>query len=486
MIANTAPSRNASSTFPRNSTLFVWALAVASIGCLGVWLTVGGPWRLGSLAVVDGLTALTWCGVTLLSGIVHSYARRYLHGDRGIVRFFVYALAFTLSVMVLVAANHLALFAVAWLVMGLTMAELIGHVRGWEQARRARSLARRSFVGSTALVVAACATLWLTGGAVTVEEAGAVAATLPPGTRLFVGGALLGAALIQSALIPFQGWLLSSMTAPTPASALMHAGFVNAGGLLFARFYPVFSQEAVILWVAVGAGALSAIAGKFLKSVRSDVKGQLGCSTVGQMGFMVMQAGLGFVAAAVTHLILHGFYKAYLFLSSGERVEQTAPPAGPARNARVVPRLAAVVYALLGAGLFLLWTGKGLALDGGAVLALLVALATYRATREVARRAELSASLRYLGAPVVFLAAVGLYSAIYLGVEALMGTQSMVMSHTIGGVGTAVLGGLFAATYLFVDTESYQISDRLYVALLNVSTSPDETILTSKEDYREC
>lgn len=475
-----------SSRLPSISTTIVWCLALGSLGVLVAYMLQPGPWRWADLVAIDGLTALTWCGVTLLSGIVHSYSRRYLDGDRGIERFFGCALAFTAAVMLLVAADHLVLFNIAWLLMGLTMAELIGHVRGWRQARQARSIARRTFVGSSALLALAFGVIWSNTGAVSIGEIGRIAGDLGQASGLLVTASLLGAALIQSALIPFHGWLLSSMTAPTPASALMHAGFVNAGGLLFARFYPLFAGEAIAASAVVALGALSAIGGKLLKSVRPDVKSQLGCSTVGQMGFMVMQAGLGFVAAAVTHLILHGFYKAYLFLSSGERVEQTVPFEEDSAATGTVPRVTAVLLAAVGGALFLWLTGKPFGLNGGALLALLVALAMYRATREMAGRIELAGLLRYAVAPAIFLAAIGTYAGIYLGVAGLMNFEPIEIGVGELSTGYGLLVVLFAATYLLVETESYKFSDRLYVKLLNSSTPDRKTLLTSKEDYRDC
>jgi hypothetical protein len=149
---------------------------------------------------------------------------------------------------------------------------------------------------------------WATG-ATAVSAVPSALGSAPSAAVLVAAGALLLAAMIQSALLPFHAWLLSSMTAPTPASALMHAGFVNAGGILLVRFAPVVSVDASVLLAIVPVGATSAILGKLLKTVRTDTKGKLGCSTVGQMGFMIMQAGLGFFGAAVTHLILHGFYR---------------------------------------------------------------------------------------------------------------------------------------------------------------------------------
>lgn len=114
------------------------------------------------------------------------------------------------------------------------------------------------------------------------------------------------------------------MTAPTPASALMHAGFINGAGILFTIFASllVASNTLILLFVL---GGLTAIIAQFIKLQQVNVKQKLACSTIAQMGFMVMQCSLGFFNAAIVHLILHGFYKAYLFLSSVEEVEMRTP-----------------------------------------------------------------------------------------------------------------------------------------------------------------
>ncbi|MFC6756619.1 proton-conducting transporter membrane subunit [Halomicroarcula sp. GCM10025894] len=119
--------------------------------------------------------------------------------------------------------------------------------------------------------------------------------------------------------------MLSSMTGPTPASAIMHAGFVNAGGVLLARLAPVFAIQQNVMLLIVALGAVSSVLAQAMMLVKADYKGRLGCSTVAQMGFMILQCGLGFFAAAVAHLIIHGFYKAYLFLSTGSQVVKKAP-----------------------------------------------------------------------------------------------------------------------------------------------------------------
>lgn len=470
--------------FPRASTVIVWFAWAASSILLGFRIVSKSYWGVDGLASIDGLTAVTWCGVTFLSGIVHSYSLRYLNGDSRISAFFANALGLTASVMVLVAAEHLALFVGAWLAAGWAMSRLIGHVRDWAQARRARDLALRYFITSALLLAVAFVVAWQSTGATTVAGIGEQLAGMSALEHGAFVTCVLFAGTIQSALLPFHQWLMSSMTAPTPASALMHAGFVNAGGLLFTRFSSVFTTTTVAMIALVVIGAFSAIGGKLLKSVRSGVKNQLGCSTVGQMGFMIVQAGLGFFAASITHLILHGVYKAYLFLSSGERVTNAPPPSRTSSQQAIgsLGRLASAVIAVGGGGLFVLLTGKGWHLGTGTLLIVLVVLATYRATREIIARSDLPILSRSVTAPLLFGTSIAVYGAVYVGISGVLGSTA---TSPVTWPGHSFLVVLFAAVYLSVETGLFKQSDRLYVALLNASEPSDGTLMTSKEDYRE-
>ena len=473
------------STLPLVLTWLVWVLWAGSFVVLIAHLWSGGNWTVEGLVRVDGLTLVVWVAATFFSGIVHSYSRRYMAGSRTIDQFFGRVFAFTVVVMVLVAADHVVLFGLAWLAMGLVMAELIGHVEGWSQARAAKREARRYFVASSVTLGVALASLWVHTGATTVSGIGTSIGS-PSLVVLFAAGALVLAAMIQSALLPFHTWLLSSMTAPTPASALMHAGFVNAGGILLARFAPVVTVDAGFMLVVVLLGAVSALGGKLLKTVQTDAKGALGCSTTGQMGFMIMQAGLGFFAAAVTHLVLHGSYKGYQFLASGTQVAHESPAKSKAK-ASTTPFGVVVVLstALVGGVLFAALTGKGTKLDSGLLLTGLVVLTVLHATREVVSQAALPATIRYGAVPAVSLPALIIYAVVYRLIEGLMaGLPAIGQSAELTAL-HAIVALAFLGAYLAIESGVYKHSQRLYVALLNAGQPSTETMLTTKEEYNE-
>jgi NAD(P)H-quinone oxidoreductase subunit 5 len=471
------PTR-AATRVPRTLTRLVWLLWLLSLVALVV--RGGERWTLPGVAV-DGLTTVVWVAVTFFSGIVHSYSRRYMAGERDVNRFFARVFAFTLIVLWLVAADHLVVFWLAWLAMGLVMADLIGYASGWPQARAAASLARRYFLAGSLSLAAAFAVLWWHTGATTVSAVASAAAPSPP--VLVAAAALLLAATIQSALVPFHTWLLSSMTAPTPASALMHAGFVNAGGILLVRFAPVVTVDAGVMIVAVLVGTASAILGTLLKTVRTDVKGELGCSTVGQMGFMIVQAGLGFFAAAITHLILHGCYKAYRFLSSGGRIEPTTPTETTDAGTGPVGLGVAALTALASGWLFVALTGKG---EGnGLLLTLLVVLTALRATRGVVARADVPAVVRYGGVPLVALPAIVVYAGVYRLIEGAIAGLPAVGQPAAVTPAHRLVAAAFVVAYLVVESGVYRRSERLYVALMNAGHPPTATLLTSTEEYDE-
>jgi len=472
------------SRIPRTLTVLAWLLAVASIGALAAFLRTDGGWTVRGLVRVDGLTVVLWLSVTFFSAVVHSYSRRYLAGSAHADRFFGRVFAFTVVVMVLVAADHLALFAAAWLAMGLLMASLVGHVESWPQARAASALARRYFLASAAALAVALATLaWATGA--TTASGVADGVTAAPGTPiLLAAAALVLAAMIQSALVPFHAWLLSSMTAPTPASALMHAGFVNAGGILLTRFAPVVTVDDGVMLAIVVVGATSALGGKLLKTVQTDVKRTLGCSTVGQMGFMIVQAGLGFFAAAVTHLVLHGFYKAYQFLASGDQVAHRHPATSKSGgSATVVGVAVGVLTALAGGVLFAALTGKGTKLDSGLLLTGLVALTVLHAAREVVTVTSLPPTVRYGAVPLVALPTIVVYASIYGAVEGLLADLPALGDPAPLTVVHGLVAVAFLAAYLAIERGTYRHSRRLYVALVNATQPPAETLLTSTEEY---
>jgi len=474
-------SRFPSSRLPVVLTRLVWGLFALSLGAL-VW-----PPELEGAAPglrVDGLTRLMAGVTTFVSGIVHSFSRRYMAGAKHLNAFYGRLFGLTLIVLLLTAADHLVLFGAAWAAMGWLLADLIGHVRGWPQARAASQHARRHFLGGSVLLAGALGLLGGSAGTWTISGVLAATGALPTLVVAGAAGLLLLAAMVQSALVPFHRWLLSSMTAPTPVSAFMHAGLVNAGGVLLARFAPVVVERPAVMWAVVFAGGVSALLGQAWMLVQTDVKRQLGCSTVAQMGFMVLQCGLGFIPAAIAHLLLHGFYKAYLFLSAGSAVEPTTPEALDGPGTGVVGGLVTAATAIGGGVLFAVLTGKSLtALDSGTVLTVFVVLAVLHATRTLVRRTSLSRTVRTGLVPIVLLPTLVLYAVVYNGVGALLTEVPSVAAPTALTPLHGALVAVFGFAYIAVERGWHRASTRLYVTLRNTAQPVSTTLLNDRDQY---
>ena len=138
---------------------------------------------------------------------------------------------------------------------------------------------------------------------------------------IFVG------AMSKSAQIPLHMWLPDSLFAPTHIHALLHAGLINAGGFLLARLAPLFSLSSTTLHIVLFIGLLTAILATSMMLVQNDIKKTLGYSTIGQMGYMMMECGLGAFHLAIFHLMAHGLFKADIFLNIGKGIH----------NARLYP-----------------------------------------------------------------------------------------------------------------------------------------------------
>ncbi len=475
-------SRSIASRLPLVYTRLTWGLFALSLGVL-VW-SPDPEWAGDVLLRVDGLTRVMALVTTFVSGIVHSFARRYMAGAKRLNAFYGRLFGLTLIVLVLTAANHLVLFAGAWTAMGWVLADLIGHVRGWPQARAAARYARQHFLGGSALLAGALGLLGVSAETWTISGVLAATEALPTLVVAGAAGLLLLAAMVQSALVPFHRWLLSSMTAPTPVSGFMHAGLVNAGGVLLARFAPVVFELPAMMWAIVLAGGVSALLGQAWMLVQTDVKRQLGASTVAQMGFMVLQCGLGFVPAAIAHLILHGFYKAYLFLAAGSAVTHTTPESPKAPDTGIVEGVVTAASAIGGGALFAVLTGKSLtAFNSGTVLTLFVVLAVLHATRTLVRRTSLSPAVRTGLVPAVLLPSLVLYAGVYKGVGGLLADVPSAVAPTALTPLHGALLAVFVGAYIAVDRGWHRASTRLYVTLRNTAQPLSTTLLNNRDQY---
>ena len=311
----------------------------------------------------DRLSVVLALLICAVSGIVQAFAQRYLRADPRAGRFFAATGLLTAATLALVTSATLVGLAVAWSLAGLALLLLLGLYAELPAAREGvRRTARAFALGDLALWAAVVLAL-ITWGNLDLRGLGAQLPRIADDELplALVACGLVIAALARSAQLPFGRWLPATLAAPTPVSALLHAGVVNAGGVLLVRLAPLFGASSLATHLAFAAGAVTAIYGTSLMLVKPDVKGGLAHSTMGQMGFMIMVCGLGAFAAVIFHLVAHGMYKATLFLGSGSAVGghvrlTKAPPVDrpsgralvpPAAVAMLVPALAVTAAALL-------------------------------------------------------------------------------------------------------------------------------------------
>ncbi|MDO3641358.1 proton-conducting transporter membrane subunit [Mucilaginibacter sp. L3T2-6] len=258
--------------------------------------------------------------VTFVTLSVGSFSVRYLKGDRRQKGFFLNLAALVIAVFLMVCADNIFLLLASWTISNILLARLMLHKGEWKAAKQSSILALKNFALGFAFLAAALIILYRITGETSIQAI----LIKPIGFKWSVacGVLILLAAMSQSAIWPFHRWLTSSLNSPTPVSAIMHAGLVNGGGFLFVRFAPMLANEPLILNVIFIAGIATALLGTLWKLMQSDVKRMLACSTMGQMGFMIAQCGLGLFPAAVAHLCWHGLFKAYLFLASGSAAKE--------------------------------------------------------------------------------------------------------------------------------------------------------------------
>lgn len=278
---------------------------------------------LAHLVQMDVVTRVMLVLVTFLGLVVLRYSRTYLArapGQQRYVRAFLAALS---AITMLVSSASLLVMAFAWIGTSLALHQLLTFYR---QRPQALVVAHKKFIlsrladgcvlGALALVHANVGSLEL--GA--VNQWASAHAALPYSMQL-AALLLVFAVLLKSAQLPFHGWLIQVMEAPTPVSALLHAGIVNIGGFLMIRLAPFMAAAPLAQTVLVLVGTVTAVVAALVMSTRVTVKVALAWSTCAQMGFMLVECGLGLWHVALLHLLAHSLYKAHAFLASGSTVD---------------------------------------------------------------------------------------------------------------------------------------------------------------------
>lgn len=327
---------------------------VAAIGITGMAVSTGaaiivlyqatvfGPVQFGLSApstviaptlLIDRLAGVMMLLITVVSLVIHVYSRCYMQGDNSYMKFFGLLSLLTVVLMTLVTSGSLLWLFASWHMVTWLLVALLSFNEQSPAAQQAgRTTLRIQGLGDMALFVAivlvymAFGTFDLTtlfqklerapspvfGSGLWWETQAVTAITL----------IIIVSVMTKSAQFPFHIWLPGTIEAPTPVSAMLHAGIVNAGGFLVNRLAPLYGSSQTALYILFVVGALTALIGASTMLTQSSIKRTLVYSTMGQMGYMVMECGLGAFALAIFHLCAHGLFKATQFLYSGSNIHK--------------------------------------------------------------------------------------------------------------------------------------------------------------------
>ena len=423
---------------------------------------------------VDLVTCVMLLLVSGIGLVIVRYSRTYLEGEPGLPRYLRWLLMTLSAVTALVLANNLLVLALAWTATSLALHQLLTFYPDRAAALVAAHkkflvsrLADLSLVGCVALV-------YLNVGSLELDAIESWVGAHPGLTpQMHVASLLVVfAVVLKSAQLPFHGWLIQVMEAPTPVSALLHAGVVNIGGFVLIRLAPWMAHAEFAQCTLVIIGLASAITAPLVMTTRVSIKVALAWSTCAQMGFMLVQCGLGLWHLALLHLVAHSLYKAHAFLSAGTAVDSwrvqahSKPSPVPTLTRLGLASALAVGSAVLGVSL--LWASEWAprrefsvpVLAGLVALSMVPVIARpstgFRATAHlVARGASITAlyvgwhmaAERLVPTPLVDSSLLA-WALVALGFIALFVLKTALQSFPAGPLARALHPWLFAGLYL--------------------------------------
>ena len=281
------------------------------------WLE-SGDFQVELQILLDTLSSTMMLIVSGVGGLIVWYSMGYMEGDDEERRYFAYMSLFVFSMLMLVQAGNFLLLLVGWGLVGLASYLLIGF---WHHKPEAVAAAKKAFVmnaiGDATLALGLVLLIWETG---TLEFLGVFedVDSMSSTTVNLVALGLLGGAVAKSAQIPLHTWLPDAMEGPTPVSALIHAAtMVTAGVYLLVRASPIFEAAPDVQHLAAILGAITLLVAGVVALVQWDIKRVIAYSTMSQIGYMFLAAGIGAYGYAIFHLMTHAFFKALLFMSAG-------------------------------------------------------------------------------------------------------------------------------------------------------------------------
>jgi NADH-quinone oxidoreductase subunit L len=281
------------------------------------WLTAG-TYHFDLRILVDPLSVFMMLIVSGVGCLIVAYSIGYMDGDDEERRYFAYMSLFVFSMLLLVQGGNLLMLLAGWGLVGLSSYLLIGF---WHQRPSAIAAAKKAFVmnaiGDATMALALFLVIQRTGS-LDFERVFPQAGTFGTWAANLIALGLLGGAVAKSAQLPLQTWLPDAMEGPTPVSALIHAAtMVTAGVYLIVRTHALFEAAPHVQELAAGLGAATILLAGLVALVQTDIKRVIAYSTMSQIGYMFVAAGIGAYANAMFHLMTHAFFKALLFMAAG-------------------------------------------------------------------------------------------------------------------------------------------------------------------------
>jgi NAD(P)H-quinone oxidoreductase subunit 5 len=425
--------------------------------------------------------------VLLICLIAFSFANRYLEGDSYRNNFLWHLVLLGISVITMANADHVWLFFTAWVAGNWLLVRMIIHNPNWKMAENTGKLATKNFAFSSFCIGLGLLYLQILSSEISIQNIILTAFKINDEKKDIALFLIMIGAAGQSAIWPFHRWLISSLNAPTPVSALMHAGLINGGGFILIRFSPLYANEPVLLNVLFCLGIATAILATFWKLAQSNNKRMLANSTVAQMGFMFAQCGLGLFSAALCHICWHGLFKAYLFFAAGSAASEKKLP----RSTR--PKMSSLVIALLlgviGSYVFAHASGKvWVVANSNLVLTIVAFITSTQFALTVLSTHPLhnffAASIFTFMGAYIYGGSIGIILN-YLSPLYIDSPQPLNFFHIIGM--SIILGSwlLYSFRGYWQDyTISKKIYAWLYVRTLNASQPHPSTITAHHNDYR--
>ena len=291
------------------------------------------PGNMGALALsiyINAVTVMMLSLVSFIGFVVSRYTRNYLRGEKHQGRFYTWLNLTLASILTLIVSGNMLMFVFAWMSTSLCLHHLLMfYPERADAVLAARKKIIVSRVGEVSLLIAVLligATLHTMEFEAVFHAMAAMTGPLPIALQ-WASGLIVLAAALKTAQFPLQGWLIQVMEAPTPVSALLHAGIVNGGAFLIIRMSPIMSKAITASDVLVVIGLVTIAAAGLVMLTQTSIKVFLAWTTVAQMGFMLLECGLGLYSLAMLHLVAHSLYKAHAFLSSGSAVDIFRAPA---------------------------------------------------------------------------------------------------------------------------------------------------------------